>query len=244
VLAFITGSGFYSLPGMIDVEPLLVETDYGDVTVSVGKFAGSPVAFLPRHGSDHSVPPHRINYRANLSALASVGATAILATAVSGSIDPEVLPGSLRLIDQFIDFTNGRPLTFFDDDVRHTDMTEPYDLDLRSLLLASAEAEGIEIVPTGTYICTNGPRFETPAEIKMAGLMGAHLVGMTGCPEVVLANELGIAYASIGVVSNMAAGLSGEPVSLDEINRILQGTVDQLARMFSCATERFSSGRP
>jgi len=242
VLAFVTGSGLYSLPGMIDVEPLLVETDFGDVTVSMGTFAGSTVAFLPRHGSDHSVPPHRINYRANVSALASVGATAILATAVSGSIDPEVLPGSLRLIDQFIDFTNGRQLTFFDDAVRHTDMTEPYDSDLRSLLLACAEAEGVKMTATGTYICTNGPRFETPAEIKMAGVMGAHLVGMTGCPEVVLANELGIPYASIGVVSNMAAGLTGDPLSLDDINHILKDTVEQLARIFSRAAARFASG--
>jgi len=233
VLAFITGSGFYTLPGLTEPQNRSVETEYGQVTLTTGSFAGSPVAFLARHGADHSVAPHRINYRANIAALAEVGATAILATAVSGSLDPAVGPGALRLVDQFIDLTSGRNFTFFDEAVQHTDMTDPYSPALRAMLLAAASAEGIPLIESGTYVCFNGPRFETPAEIAMAAAMGAHLVGMTGCPEVALANELGLPYASVGVVSNLAAGLSGEHLSLDEIMAILESTAEPLYRIFA-----------
>lgn len=241
MLAFITGSGFYTLPGLTGADDCTVKTDYGAVTLTTGTFAGAPVAFLARHGADHSVAPHRINYRANIAALAKLGATAILATAVSGSLDPSVGPGALRLIDQFIDFTSGRDSTFFDADVRHCDMTEPYDPVLRAMLLQAAAAEGINVAETGTYMCFNGPRFETPAEITMAANMGADLVGMTGCPEVALAKELGIPYASVGVVSNLAAGLSGEHLSLDDIMAILENAAAPLYRMFARVAELHSA---
>lgn len=233
MLAFITGSGFYTLPGLTSAEDRVVDTGYGEVTLTIGTFAGARVAFLARHGADHSVAPHRINFRANVAALAEIGATAILATAVSGSLDSNVGPGSLRLIDQFIDLTSGRESTFFDEDVRHTDMTEPYDPSLRSMLLQAALAERVDVVQSGTYICFDGPRFETPAEIRMAAVMGADLVGMTGCPEVILANEIGIPYASVGVVSNLAAGLSGRHLSLEEIMAILESTAEPLYRVFA-----------
>lgn len=233
MLSFITGSGFYTLPGLTDTKQRAVETRYGEVLLTTGTFAGAPVAFLPRHGVDHSIAPHRINYRANIAALSEVGATAILATAVSGSLDPKAGPGTLRLVDQFIDLTSGRDFTFFDEDVKHVDVTEPYDPALRKLLVQAAAADGIELLESGTYMCFNGPRFETPAEIKMATIMGADLVGMTGCPEVALANELDIAYAAVGVVSNLAAGMSGEHLSLEEIMAILEHTAEPLYKMFT-----------
>lgn len=242
MLAFITGSGFYTLPGLTDIEERTVETRYGKVLITTGTFGGAPVGFLPRHGADHSIAPHRINYRANIAALSEVGATAILATAVSGSVDPAAGPGTLRLIDQFIDLTSGRDFTFFDEDVKHVDVTEPYDPTLRKLLMQAAAADGIELLETGTYMCFNGPRFETPAEIKMASVMGADLVGMTGCPEVALANELGIPYAAVGVVSNLAAGMSGEQLSLEEIMAILQRTAEPLYKMFASVVALHSTG--
>ena len=235
MLAFITGTGFYTLPGLTDTDQRTVPTPFGDVTVTRGLLAGEEVAFIPRHGADHSVPPHRINYRANIAALSEIGAGAIIATAVSGSLHREVGPGSLRLVDQFIDLTWGRPLTFFDHEVRHTDMTHPYHQGLRGALLEAAQAAGVEILPTATYVCFNGPRFETPAEIRMAATMGGDLVGMTGCPEVVLANELGIPYASIGVVSNLCAGMEDQPLSVREIMAILENTAEPLQRLIGAA---------
>ena len=237
MLAFITGSGFYTLPGLEDAEERRVVTRYGEATVTVGSMRGRPVAFLPRHGADHSVAPHRIGYRANLAALDQLGVQAIVATAVSGSLHPEFGPGTLRLIDQFIDLTWGREQTFFDDEVRHVDMTEPYDRELRSALLAAADAEGIALSPTATYVCFNGPRFETPAEIEMARRMGGDLVGMTGCPEVVLARELGIRYASIGVVSNLAAGMEETPLSVDEIMGIVATSAETVHRLVAAALD-------
>ncbi len=235
MLAFITGTGFYSLPGLTESETGPVATRFGEVNVTRGRLAGEEVAFIPRHGTDHSVPPHRINYRANIAALAEIGAGAIVATAVSGSLHREVGPGSLLLIDQFIDLTWGRPLTFFDEEVRHTDMTSPYHPGLRQALLDGAAEEGIDILPTGTYVCFNGPRFETPAEIRMAATMGGDLVGMTGCPEVVLANEVGIPYASVGVISNLCAGMEDRPVSHEGITSFLDATAEPLHRLIRAA---------
>jgi len=217
VLGLITGSGFDHLSDLDDSESDVVATPIGDVPVTRGLLDGFPVVALKRHGIGHSVPPHRVNYRANVRAIHEAGATAAVATAVSGAIDPSLTLGDLVLIDQFIDATHGRSGTFFDDEVRHTDMTEPYDPALRGILREVGEAAGIPLVDGGTYVCTNGPRFETPAEIRLYQAAGATLVGMTGCPEVALAIELGLPYASIGVISNPAAGNNDKPLALDDI---------------------------
>lgn len=224
MLAIITGSGFYDIPGLVDGRLENVETPFGGAPVTVGTWQGRPVAFLPRHGSTHAVAPHRINYRANLWALKALGCTAVVATAVSGGIAGDLQPGDLVLIDQFMEWTKNRPDTFFDAEdgsVRHTDVTEPYDRTLRQLLADGAAALDVTIRPSGTYLCTNGPRFETPAEIAAYGRLGAELVGMTGYPEVVLAAELGLPYASIGVISNHAAGLA-PAITIDEIIEVLE----------------------
>ena len=219
MLAFLTGTGFYELPGLADRRSETVVTPFGDAAVTIGRWGGAEIAFLARHGHDHSVPPHRINYRANVWALREVGASAVIATAVSGGIRADMLPGDLVLIDQFIDVTSGRAGTFYDEvgNLRHTDVSEPYDPELRARLADAAHGTGTAIHPSGTYICTNGPRFETPAEIRAYRAWGADLVGMTGCPEVALANELGIPYASVGVISNPAAGLADRPITMAEI---------------------------
>jgi 5'-methylthioadenosine phosphorylase len=238
VLAFLTGTGFYELPGLADRRSETISTPFGDAPVTLARWADSEIAFLARHGHDHSVPPHRINYRANIWALREVGAAAILATAVSGGIRADMLPGDLVLIDQFIDVTTGRAGTFYDEvgNLRHTDVSEPYDPDLRSRLAEAARHAGTEVHPSGTYICTNGPRFETPAEIRAYRAWGADLVGMTGCPEVALACELGIPYASVGVISNPAAGLADRPITIDEIMTTIDTASARLLGLFEAVS--------
>ncbi len=240
MLGLITGSGFDGLSDLDDAEPAVVATPDGDVPVTRGLLDGSPVVVLQRHGAGHRVPPHRIDYRANVRAIRDAGASAVVATAVSGAIDPGLALGDLVLVDQFIDATHGRIGTFFDDEVRHTDMTEPYDPDLRSILREVGAAVGIPLVDGGTYVCTNGPRFETPAEIRMYRAAGATLVGMTGCPEVALAAELGLPYASVGVVSNPAAGDNDEPLGLDDIRAAMAAAAMPVRTLVAGAAARLA----
>ncbi len=232
---FITGSGIYELPGLERATTTQIGTPYGPVGVTTGSWHGADLAFLPRHGTGHSVPPQQIDYRANLWALRDVGVTDVLATAVSGGIADHLVTGSLTLIDDVIDWTTGRADTYFDQpgDVRHTEMGNPYDPGLRRALAAAAKTTGIDLHPSATYICFNGPRFETKAEIRMARLLGADLVGMTGYPEVVLAVELGLRYASVGIISNRAAGLADTDISLDEIMAAIAGARDTVLDLFA-----------
>jgi len=228
MLAVITGSGFYSLDSLQDSETLIVDTPHGAVSVTRARWNGGPeVLFLPRHGSDHSVPPHVINYRANIWALKDAGATGIIATAVSGAISTALKPGDFVVIDDFIDMTSGRASTFFNaaGSLKHTDMSDPYDKDLRAAIVHAAASVRVPVSVGGTYCTTNGPRFESKAEITMMGRVGADLVGMTGCPEVNLANELEVPYAAIGVISNMAAGLGDRDFTLEEIMEVLKDAV-------------------
>ena len=240
MLGMITGSGFYDLPGLDKSRTEEVPTPYGSVRLTLGTWNGCPVAFIPRHGVSHRIPPHRINYRANMRALDDAGAGAVLATAVCGGINPRYGVGEIVLIDQFIDMTHGRETTFFEDEVRHTDMSEPYDGDLRRLLMEVADSEGVEVVDGGTYVCANGPRFETPAEIRMYAGFGGDLVGMTGYPEVALARELDMPYAAIGVVSNPAAGLSVEKLSLEDIWGVLEDVSTPLHLLLGGAATRLA----
>jgi 5'-deoxy-5'-methylthioadenosine phosphorylase len=244
MLAFITGSGFYDLPSVTERDERAVDTPYGTVPVTVGRWGDAEVAFLPRHGADHGIAPQQIGYRANVWALRHLGAGAIVATAVSGGIAEHLAPGDLVLIDDFLDWTTGRATTFFDrpGEVRHTDMTQPYDPALRRLLRQAAAEAGIALHDGGTYLCTNGPRFETRAEIRAAAALGADLVGMTGYPEVALAVEAGVPYASVGVISNPAAGLADRDISLDEIMAVLEGATAPLLALFDRAVGLWSAG--
>ncbi len=238
MIGLITGTGFADLPDVVDRSTEVVATPYGEVTLTRGRWGSTPVVLLPRHGVDHSIPPHAIGYRANIWALREAGSAAVLATAVSGGISPALTTGTLVIIDDFLNFTSGRADTFFDGAdgvVTHTDMTHPYDPGLRKLLLASAAAEGVEVVDGGVYCATNGPRFESPAEITMMGRLGGDLVGMTGYPEVVLSVEAGMPYASIGVVANPAAGLGGEALTVDDVTAVVARSADRLRRLIGRA---------
>lgn len=241
MLAIITGSGFYGLDDLHDPQPRTASTPWGSVTVTEGRWRDTtPVLFLARHGEEHSVAPHLINYRANVAALHELGASAIVATAVSGGIADDLDSGALVAIDDFLDLTSGRPKTFFDEPgtVQHTDVSEPYDPALRKLLLESAAGAGLPMRDGGVYCATNGPRFETRAEIAMMRAVGGDLVGMTGCPEVVLANELGIPYAALGVISNRAVGLASVELSLDEIWRVLEEAKPKVEAIIGGVIER------
>ncbi len=252
MFGLITGSGFYDIPDLVDRSVISVDTPFGGpVPVTTGRWRDRPVCFLPRHGSDHSIPPHAINYRANIAALKAAGATDVLATAVSGSMNPAMAPGALVLISDVLNFTSGREATFFDGTARpvvagdpaprpvvHTDMSDPYDATLRDLVRRAAIDEGVELADGAVYCTADGPRFETPAEIRMMAQLGGDLVGMTGYPEVVLAVEAGLRYASIGVVSNLAAGISPEPLSADDIMALISDVTDPLHRLIGRTVER------
>lgn len=221
-LAVIGGTGVYDPALLAEVREKKVATPYGEVEVILGRlpFTGEEVAFLPRHGRRHSLPPHRINYRANLWALRELGVERILATAAVGSLREEVRPESIFIPDQFLDFTRSRPSTFFEGEERgvaHADMTEPYCSQLRRVVKEAAEGLGVGIREGGVYVCTEGPRFETPAEIRMFSALGGDVVGMTGVPEVVLARELSLCYATLAVVTNYAAGISPQPLTHREV---------------------------
>jgi 5'-methylthioadenosine phosphorylase len=215
--AIIGGTGIYKIAGKA-LEPQVMDTPWGPAQLFIGQDEAEDMVFLPRHGPDHTIPPHRINFRANLKALEQLGVKRIMATFAVGSLQLTVPPRALVALDQFIDFTSGREGTFFDGGpagLAHTEMTEPYCAGLRAALLALAAERGLEIQPKGTYVCANGPRFETAAEVRMMGQLGGDVVGMTGVPEVSLARELGLHYAAVALSINWGAGLKG-PLTIVE----------------------------
>jgi 5'-methylthioinosine phosphorylase len=224
-LAVVGGTGLYRLAELQDVETHQPPTRYGAPSgpVRVGTLAGHRVAFLARHGEGHSVPPHRINYRANLAALQAVGATRVLALNTVGGITERFGPRVLACPDQLIDYTWGRVSTLCEEpgtDVLHVDFGDPYTPSLRAAVLAAATRSGVALVDGGCYGATQGPRLETRAEIARMRRDGCDLVGMTGMPEAGLARELGLAYACLAIVANWAAGagpVTDEVITLDEV---------------------------
>ena len=225
-LGIIAGTGFYDLDALEDPVVETVETAYGEARFTRGRWHGIPVVFLTRHGAGHSVPPHLVNYRANICALADAGVRDVVAVNVTGSIDPELEPGDLLCRDDFLDFTKGRVSTLDDgsgpEGVVHVGVVGAYHPELRREILDAASGVGEAIRDGGVYACFEGPRFETPAEIRLARLAGADVAGMTGVPEVVLAVEAGLRYAAISLVVNPAAGVgAGDPITMDEINAVL-----------------------
>lgn len=238
-IGIIAGTGFYDLPGLEGATQAELQTDYGSALVTSGRWEGIEIAFLTRHGAKHSVPPHRVNYRANIRVMKDLEISAIIAINVVGGIDPTLAPGDISLIDDFIDFTSGREGTFFDgtnpEGVKHVDMTNVYDKNLKRILQESATSQGVNLVTGGIYAGFNGPRFETPAEIRFARLAGATVVGMTGCPEAPLARELGIPFASIVLVVNPAAGISTDEITMDSISAALDSGKNKVLKVIAGA---------
>lgn len=231
----IGGTGFYALSDEQAADVLEVTTPYGTVEVDRTRLGAEEIVFVARHGKKHSMPPHRVNYRANIWALRDLGVRSILASAAVGSLRKDLPPGALVLLSQFVDFTRGRSSTFFDgaeEKVIHVDMTEPYCRRLRSELQAAAESLGERVAPEGTYVCVEGPRFETAAEIRMFRKLGGDVVGMTNVPEVALAREAGICYAAVAIVTNWAAGISREPLKHEEVSEFMRQQTPRVRALF------------
>jgi len=224
-LAVIGGTGLYALAGLDTIETHPMHTRYGEPSgpVRVGTLHGVRVAFLARHGEGHSIPPHQVNYRANLAALQMLGATRVLALNTVGGISERFGPQVLACPDQLIDYTWGRISTICEEpgsEVIHVDFGEPYTPALRQQILAAARRAAVSVVDGGCYAATQGPRLETRAEIARLRRDGCDLVGMTGMPEAALARELGLEYACLAIIANWAAGAgpdADEIITLEEV---------------------------
>ncbi|MBC9783369.1 S-methyl-5'-thioadenosine phosphorylase [Heliobacillus mobilis] len=230
-IAIIGGTGVYDPSMLAEPRQVNVQTPYGNVSLRLGKYAGKDVAFLNRHEEGHSVPPHLVNYRANILALKRIGVRQIIATAAVGSLNENMGPNQLVIIDQFLDFTKVRPSTFFDggqNGVIHTDLTYPYCPRLRKVLLQAAADKNLNAHDGGVYVCTEGPRFETPAEIRMYKQLGGDLVGMTSVPEAVLAREAEMCYATVCMVTNFGAGISPEVLTHMEVLDAMKANIENI----------------
>ncbi|WP_457638668.1 S-methyl-5'-thioadenosine phosphorylase [Persephonella sp.] len=277
MIGILGGSGLYDIDGITVLEEKRVMTPYGEPSDSyiVAEYKGRKVVFLPRHGRGHKYPPHLINYRANLWGFRKLGVDRILSISAVGGINPLLRPGDFVISDQFIDFTKVRPVTFYEgvytikdeedtkndlvkeylssDRVVHIDVTQPFCPAMRRLLSDIFSEKGYRYHSKGTYAATEGPRLETSAEIKALSILGADVVGMTLVPEVVLARELSMHFASVSVVTNLAAGISGERLTSDEviqmmhqktedIKSVVLSFIERLPEKLECSCEDVLSG--
>ena len=240
--AIIGGTGLTRLDGLVIRNAELMETPYGPTSSAIlyGKYAGRDVMFLARHGHPHRIPPHQVNYRANIWALRQAGADKIIAINAVGSVAAGLKTGDFCVPDQIIDYTWGRQHTFFEGDleqVTHVDFSYPYDADLRKRLIAAVAAQGFTCKNHGVYGCTQGPRLETAAEIRRLERDGCDVVGMTGMPEAALARELGLQYACLSLVVNPAAGKTAGLITMQQIQQALVSGMEKtrkvLARLLS-----------
>jgi len=224
-VAIIAGTAIYNIPGNTLKEEI-VDTPYGPALIYRVEGDVEDLIFLARHGIKHDTPPHKVNYRANIKALEMLGVKRVLATYAVGSINKEIPPLGLALVTDFLDFTSNREHTFFDggdSGVKHVDMSITYNPILNEKLMALAPDFDINLRPDAVYVSTNGPRLESPAEIRMYAQLGGDVVGMTGIPEATLARELGLCFAAIAFSVNWAAGIEdtiqfvGDSDSFDKI---------------------------
>lgn len=229
--AIIGGTGVYDAGKGITKT---VNTKYGKVELDILNIYGEEIVFLARHGKSHSVPPHLINYRANIMALKEVGVKYIYTTAAVGSCNEDFQPGDIVIIKDFLDFTKIRLNTFFEggqEPVKHVDMSNPYCNNLRERFYTRAREKGVIIKGEAVYVCTEGPRFETAQEIKMFQKLGGDVVGMTSVPEVMLAKELGMCYATIGIISNWCTGMT-KGITLHDIEEALGNNKEIITKIF------------
>ena len=236
LVAIIGGSGLTRLKNLEITRREVVRTPFGEPSAPLvfGHLGGQKAVFLARHGHGHTIPPHEVNYRANIWALKETGATHVIAVNAVGGIHESLGSGRLVVPDQIIDYTYGRSHTFFGNEqkpVTHVDFTFPYCEELREAIVAAAREIKLDVAAQGTYGATQGPRFETIAEIRRLERDGADIVGMTGMPETSLARELGLCYACIALVVNPAAGKADGTISIKEIEHILEGGMEQVRHL-------------
>lgn len=238
------GSGFYRL--LDDVEEIAVDTPYGppSARVRVGEIDGTQVAFMPRHGDEHTLPPHRINYRANVWAMKHVGVTRIVGPSACGALKPELAPGTFVVCDQFVDRTSAREDTFYDGpQTTHVSAADPYCQAMRATLVECARELEIPVVDGGTVVVIQGPRFSTRAESRWFSSAGWDVVNMTQYPEAWLARELALCYANVSLVTDYDVGLEGmpdvPPVSADAAFGVFRENLDRLRALLFRAVPRF-----
>ena len=235
-IAIIGGTGLTSIQGFEITHREIVQTPFGEPSGPLvqGMFCGNKVYFLPRHGSGHTIPPHKINYRANIWALKNVGVEKVIAVNAVGGIREDMQAGTLVIPDQIIDYTVSRISTFFEEGLKqviHIDFTEPFCEELRLSIISAADTNSINIIKEGTYASTQGPRLETAAEINRLEKDGCDLVGMTCMPEAALAREKELCYASISVVANLAAGRGTEELSMEVIEQNLNSGMTEVRKL-------------
>lgn len=242
-IAVIGGTGFETM--LKGERALEVETEYGKPPpITMGSVEDREVAFIPRHGVKHETPPHRVNYRAEILGLKSLGVEKVIATNAVGAINQKYAPGDIVIPVDVVDFTKTRHATLYDNDpVTHVDVTEPYCPSLRKILIEASQGRKERVWTDSIMVCTEGPRFETPAEIRMFRLLGCDIVGMTGAPEVFLAKEAGMCYASICFVSNMAAGIQTR-VSQKEVEEVASKLISTISAILSQSISRLSDTEP
>ncbi len=231
-LAIIGGTGLTKIEELTVIDEFALQTPFGEPSAlyQIAELNGKKLIFLARHGNPHRIPPHKINYRANIWGLKQLGATEIIGVAAVGGITSAMTPAHIAIPDQIIDYSYGREHTFFADDldhVTHIDFTLPYSQTLREHIIQAATQAMINISTQGTYGCTQGPRLETAAEIQRMKRDGCDLVGMTGMPEAALARELEMAYANISVVANWGAGVVEGEITMEEIDRNLEAGMNK-----------------
>lgn len=239
-LAIIGGTGLRNLSGLEITRRVVRQTPYGEPSgpLAHGRFCGKEVVFLARHGLAHAIPPHQVNYRANLWALKEIGIECIISVAAVGGIAPEMTPGRIAFPDQIIDYTWSRPSTFFEGDLKqvtHIDFTEPYCERLRRILIDAAAMAGLDACQRATYGATQGPRLETAAEINRMERDGCDLVGMTGMPETALARELELCYAACAVVANWAAGRGETAITMRSMEANLNIGMEKVRKLLEHA---------
>jgi 5'-methylthioadenosine phosphorylase len=239
------GSGFYSF--LDDVTEHDIQTSWGQpaAPVTIGVVADVRVAFLPRHGRHHELPPHRVDYRANVAAMREVGVRALLGPFAAGSLQPTIHPGDFVIVDQLVDRTWGRPDTFFDsfaDGPQHVSFADPYDEPLRAGLVETARELGIPVHGTGTVVVVQGPRFSTRAESAWYRSQGWHVINMTQYPEAALAREAAIPYAAVALVTDYDTGLEGEPgvepVTQEQVFGFFESNVHRVRELLFAAIPR------
>ena len=230
--AIIAGSGAESLEPFKSWKQVTIETRYGRAEVRQGEIEGRQVVFAARHGSNHTTAPHLINYRAIIGALVDLGVNRCIGTAAVGSLSLDIVPGTAAVLTDFIDFTRRDTITLFDTPetgVIHTDFSEPYCPEVSEALLTALGENELEATTPCTYLCVDGPRYETPAEIAMFRSWGADVVGMTNAPEAILCREAGICYGAVAIITNFAAGISPTPLSHAEVVAMMKSIENRLS---------------
>lgn len=244
-IAVIGGTGVYDPDLFKDVREVKIHTPYGPPSpfLSVGDFHERRVAFIPRHGRDHSIPPHKVNYRANIFALQQLGVERIFSVSSVGSLKEEIRPRDFVVPDQFIDRTREREDTFFDGPkVAHISSADPFCPELREILVESASKQGARVHGSATYVCIEGPRFSTRAESKLFRQWGADIVGMTLFPECVLAREAEICYATLAMVTDYDVWAS-RPVSASEVAEVMRENVANSRKIITDAISKLPKER-